>query len=249
MIQSVDRALEILEAIERSEEPVGVTEIARQLDLKVPTAHHLLQTLLEKRYVAQEDSTQRYRLGVKCAKLGTGYLRAFRVPDAARPTIEDLALRVRGSVIVAAIEEGEMYYVARTVADELLSVNFQRPWTRIDYASACVRVILAYLPEKELGKYIEDHPIRKGRHEDIRSRKDLDRMLSKVRKEGYLEYWREKNTVLAIAAPIRDYTGSVIASVGAGIPGVRFKKSELKMIVNEVRDAASKISAEMGYTE
>jgi DNA-binding IclR family transcriptional regulator len=249
MIQSVDRALEILEVIERAEEPIGVTDIARELGLKVPTAHHLLQTLLEKKYVAKEDSTQRYRLGVKCAKLGTGYLRSFRIPDAARSTIEDLAVRVRGSVIVAAMEEGEMYYVARAIADEPLSVNFERPWTRIGYASACVRVILACLPEKDLGKYIDAHPLRKGRYEDVRNRKDLDRILSKVRKEGYLEYWRENKTVLAIAAPVRDYTGSVIASVGAGIPGVRFKKSELKAIVSEVRDAAERISAEMGYSE
>ncbi len=248
LVQSVGRALDILEELGQAEGRFGVTELARKLSLKVPTVHNLLRTLAARGYVVK-DRDQRYRLGFGCAQLGRTYLHTLRIPEAARPAIERLALRLNESVVVAAIEQNEIVFVARATGNQMLTVNFERSFTRTGYGSVCGRVILAHLPPAELEGYIATHPIAKGRVENIRNRKDLDRILRQARRNGHLEYWREKNTVLAIAAPIRNYAGDVVAAVGVGMPGIRFKKTERKSIVKAVEEAARTISSELGYAE
>ena len=72
---------------------------------------------------------------------------------------------------------------------------------------------------------------------------------ARARRDGHLEYWRDAHSVLAIAAPIRDHTGQVVASVGLGMPGARFKPSQRKTIVGAVKQTAARISAELGYAQ
>ena len=138
------------------------------------------------------------------------------------------------SVVVAVMEQNEIAFVARATGNQMLAVNFEQSSVRTGYDGVCARVILAHLPPSELEGYIATHPIAKSRVEDIRNRKDLDRVLEQARRDGHLEYWREKNTVLAIAAPVWNYAGDVVAAVGVGMPGVRFKKTERKAIVKAV---------------
>ncbi|NOZ23659.1 MAG: IclR family transcriptional regulator [Planctomycetes bacterium] len=249
LVQSVVRALDILKVLGRSERGLGVTELAKAVDLKVPTAHNLLRTLVAKGYVAKDATSQRYRLGFNCASLGRAYRRTLRVPEIARPHIEELAQRLNESVIVAMIEGGEILFVARAAGNQMLTVNFERSLVRTGFTSVCGRVLLAHLPDHMLERYLAVHPIEDAKSEDVHSREDLDRILAQARRDGYLEYWRENNTVLAIAAPIRDFTGEVVASVGLGMPGVRFKKSEHDVVVGAVKETANKISTDLGYVE
>ena len=249
LVQSVSRALDILEVLGVAERGLGVTELAKRLGLKAPTTHNLLRTLVARGYVAKDASTQRYRLGFHCAQLGRAYGQTLRIPDVARPAIEELARRLNESVVVAAMEQGEIVFVARASGNQMLAVNFERSWVKVGYTSVCGRVLLAHVPERELQSYLESHPIRKGESEDLSSRKGLDRILAEARRDGHLEYWRDNDSVLAIAAPIRDYTGAVVASVGLGMPGVRFKRSERKTIVDAVMATAAAISGALGYRE
>ncbi|MEW6357140.1 MAG: IclR family transcriptional regulator [Planctomycetota bacterium] len=249
LVQSVVRALDILEVLGRTERGLGVTELAKAVSLKVPTAHNLLRTLVAKGYVAKEATGQRYRLGYNCASLGRAYRRTLRVPEIARPHIEELAQRLNESVIVAMIEGGEILFVARAAGDQMLTVNFERSLVRAGYTSVCGRVLLAHLPKHTLERYVSTHPIGEAKSEDIHNREELDRILDQARRDGHLEYWREDRTVLAIAAPIRDFTGEVVASIGLGMPGVRFRESERESIVGSVKETARKISSELGYVE
>ena len=249
LIQSVARAVDILEALGRSEQGLGVTELARQLGLKVPTTHNLLRTLSVRRYVAKDRTGQRYRLGFACGQIGRAYAQALRVPDLARPVIDALADRFNESVVVAMMEQGEIFFVARAAGDQMLAVNFEGSWVKTGYTSVCGRVLLAYLPGPELDAYVDAHPIEPGQIEDLPDREALERSLEQTRRDGHLEYWRDNNAVLAIAAPIRDYTSAVVASVGVGIPGVRFKESEREATVGAVMKAARRLSAELGFSE
>jgi IclR family acetate operon transcriptional repressor len=246
-VQSVLKALDILEALAACPDGAGVTELGRRLGMKPPTVHNLLQTLARRQYAGKDDATQRYRLGFACAALGRAYLGALRVPDAARRPIEELARQVNESVVVATIQQNEIAFVARASGDRMLAVDFERSWTQAGYGSACGRVILAYLPPERLARYIDAHPIAQARTEDIRSRKDLDAILDQARRKGHLEYWREGRTVLAIAAPIRDHASEVIAAVGIGMPGVRFQERQRPKLVEAVVATADTISTTLGF--
>lgn len=246
LVQSVGRTLDILELLGRTENGLGVTELARRLELKTPTVHNLLRTLTARGYAAKGDD-QRYRLSYECGRLGGMYLAGLRVPRIASPAIESLALDLDESVVLGMMVHGEIAFTARASGSRMLSVNFEPAVVETGYTSVCGRMILAHLPPEKLEDYIVSHPIRKGQCEDIRNRSELNRVLARARRDGYLDYWRENNTVLAIAAPIRDYAGGVVAAVGLGMPGVRFRKAHRPRIIKAVKRTASVISSELGY--
>jgi DNA-binding IclR family transcriptional regulator len=246
LVQSVGRALDILELLADGGDGAGVSEIARALELKVPTTHNLLRTLLARGYAAK-DSAGRYRLGHGCAGLGRAYRRDLHVPQVAQPVMDDLSARLNESVILAMMTGGEIAFVARASGTRMLAVNFEPSVVKAGYTSVCGRVILAHLPPAQLEAYVASHPLRRGVCEDLSGRRDLDRVLERARRKGHLEYWRESGTVLAIAAPIRDSGGEVVAAVGLGMPAVRFRKTERSRIAGAVRKAAEEISAELGY--
>jgi DNA-binding IclR family transcriptional regulator len=246
LVQSVGRALDILELLAAESDGAGVSEIARALELKIPTAHNLLRTLRARGYAAK-DPAGRYRLGHGCARLGRAYLRDLRVPRAAQPVMDELSERLNESVVLGMMTGGEIAFVARASGTRMLAVNFEPKVVKLGYTSACGRVILAHLPPRQFEAYMASHPLRRGVCEDLAGRRDLDRVLERARREGHLEYWREGGTVLAIAAPIRDFSGEVVAAVGVGMPGVRFKKNQRGHIVRNVKEAAERISAGLGH--
>jgi len=242
----VGRVFDILELLGRTEGGLGVTDLARRLELKTPTVHNLLRTLAARGY-ADKGEDQRYRLSYECGRLGGMYLANLRVPRIASPAIEELALDLDESVVLGMMVHGEIAFVARASGSRMLSVNFEPAVVESGYTSVCGRVILAHLSGEKLEAYLASHPVRKGRCEDIRNRSELDRVLARARRDGYLDYWRENDTVLAIAAPIHDFTGEVVAAVGLGMPGVRFKKAHRSRIIKAVKRTASVISSELGY--
>jgi IclR family pca regulon transcriptional regulator len=246
LVQSVGRAFDILELLGRAEGGLGVTELARRLELKTPTVHNLLRTLTARGYAAK-DEDQKYRLSHECGRLGGMYLDNLRVPEVARPAIQELALDLDESVVLGMMVHGEIVFTARASGSRMLAVNFEHAVVQFGYTSVCGRVILAHLDPEAREAYLSLHPVKKGKCEDIRNRRELDRVLARARRDGYLDYWRENDTVLAIAAPIRDFTGEVVAAVGLGMPGVRFRKSHRSRIIKAVKKTADDISSELGY--
>ena len=248
-VQSVTRALDIFEALGVARDGLGVTELARELGLKAPTTHNLLRTLVMRGYVAKDGSTQKYRLAAACGALGRAFQRGLRLPVAARPHLEALSAKLNESAVLGVLEHGEMAFVARVEAQRMLTVSFEHVWVRDGYASVCGRVLLAHMPPHDLKAYLSAHPIAQSRAEDIRSKKSLTAALEEVRRQGVCAYWRDKQTVFAVAAPVFDADGRAAAAVGLALPGIRFRKEDRPEIVRAVSDAARSMSEELGWRE
>lgn len=246
-VQSVQRAFDILEALAGAEDGLGVTDVARALDLKTPTVHNLLRTLVRRGYAAKDGDTRRYRLGHCCAALGRAFGRGLRLPDLAEPRLRALSAELNESIVLGVLERGEVVFLANVEARRMLAVNFDHASVQDGYNTVCGRVLLAYLPPEALKAYVAAHPIAKSRAEDIRSRKDLAAVLDEVGRQGYCAYWRERDTVLAIAAPVFDAEGRAVAAVGVALPGSRFREPERGRIVDAVRRAADRISTDLGW--
>jgi len=248
-VQSVERALSILETLGRNRAPMGVTRLAQSLGLKVPTVHNLLKTLTAHGYVVKEDDTAQYRLGFSCATLGRAYLRATPLPQIAAPFLQKLARELDETVIMAVMEHGEILFVMRVPSRKMLAVNFGRSWVKDGYASVCGRILLAFAPPERLDVYVRSHPVKESQAHDVKSRRDLDKILEKIRRDEFVFQWRENNTVIAMAAPIRDFTGDVVASVGLAMPAVRFPKNRRKEIADAVKRTARDISSQLGAAD
>jgi IclR family acetate operon transcriptional repressor len=102
-VQSVDRALDLLEALAAAEGEVSITALAARTSLHVSTVHRLLSTLLRRGYVRQNPETSRYYAGAKLATLSEGRSRFGELRLRVRPVLRSIteATRDREPVVLA----------------------------------------------------------------------------------------------------------------------------------------------------
>src|SRR3990170_4559234 len=110
LIQSVSRALDLLEAFSAKEGALGVTELARKLKLHKNNVFRLLATLETRGYVEQDKETERYRLGAKVYEIAAVFLEHLDLRRQVRPYLESLAAKSGETTYLAVLERTSAGY-------------------------------------------------------------------------------------------------------------------------------------------
>jgi IclR family KDG regulon transcriptional repressor len=239
------KGLSALEVLALSDEPRGVTELARELGITKSNAHRLLQALVHRGF-ARNVENGRYALTLKVWELGAHVLARVDVKKAAAPFLQDLVDATGESVHLSVLVEGDVVYL-----DKIDSPHPVRAYSQIGkrapaYAVATGKALLAYQKDGELFRLVD--PIERFTARTATDLEDLRKELSRVRHLGYAVNrgeWREG--VCGLAAPIRDSSGSVVASVGISGPASRLPPGVLKDHARVVMDAAASISRALGF--
>jgi DNA-binding IclR family transcriptional regulator len=206
----------------------------------------LLDTLSRRGYVRRHVDSGQYELTLKVWELGLSVLSRLDVKKAAAPHILELMKKSNESVHLSIFMDGHVLYIDKVESDQPV-----RAYSRIGdrpppHCVATGKVLLAYQPEETIERV--------SRHLDrftprtITDPKLLRRELEAVRSQGYSVNkgeWRE--SVCGVAAPIRDWSGGVVAAVGISGPAERLKPNKLDRLAPIVMTCAERISAELSY--
>ena len=249
-VQSVTRALRILDTVAKSVSGVGVRELARNAGLKVPTAHGLIKTLAAEGYLSQNDDTGKYYLGHKCFALAGACSRSRTLPGVAVRHLDALATGTGETVFLAMMRGREIVWAAHAMGTRQLVANLEDYPPPDPYETVTGRTLLAFASQDRLDEFVDAHPIRESTGEQIRTRVDLDEELGAIREHGYAVIRRRQaDSLSAVAAPIRGSTGTVIAAVGISLPSARFRKPHMTTVLEGVCRTAVSISKELGWEE
>jgi DNA-binding IclR family transcriptional regulator len=247
MIQSVERAAQILAVLGSGAPRLGVTEIAERVGLAKPTVHGLLRTLEKHDLVAQDPDTGKYSLGPAVLSLGNAYLDGSELRARSLRWAESLAQRANEAVWVASLSGSRvivLHHVFRpdnTV--QILEVGAAIPW----HACALGHAIVASLRDSQRAAAMAgDLAPLTGRTKT--SRVALGRALAQVRRQGYAVEDQEATVGDAgIAVPILGREGNVAGAIGVVgaverllAPGTRGE------LVRAVSEAARAISRDLG---
>lgn len=244
-VQSVDRAVTILEILAREGE-AGVTELAGELGVHKSTAFRLVSALEGRGMVAQDAQRGKYRLGMGVLRLAGATTARLDVVQESRPVTQALAREVAETVNVTVPIGNEVLYVDQVAGPSVLQV---RNWVgqRLPaHATSNGKVVLAFLPEPELTEWLAGS---RERFTDrtITGRRELEKELALVRERGYATAVDEMEFGLtAIAAPVRNAERRVVASVSASGPSFRIPPERIPQIAEAVRRAADEISRRLG---
>lgn len=245
METTVVKGLRILEALAMSDQPCGISELARACAITKSNAHRLLKTLEGHRYVRQDPATRAYHLTLKLWELGMRVRNNLDLRRAAAPHLRALAAATRESVHLSMLDEGEVVYV-----DKIDSTQAVRAYVRAGdrapaYCVATGKAILAFQTEDVIdaasAKMKAFTPL------TITEPRKLKADLARIRAQGYaLTRGEWRPGVLGIAAPIRGRTGPVVGAVGVAGPIDRIKKAEIPRLIDTVLAAAGAISQDLG---
>jgi IclR family acetate operon transcriptional repressor len=201
-VQSVERALEILEFLSRSGGDLGVSEIGEATDLAAGTVHRLLATLTAQGYVRQDERTRRYDLGVQGPDDG------YRSPGAhraARPAVPRRADAGEPGDREPGDAGGEFGRVHRaSVPPTRILRIFTEPGNRVPLHSCGTgKILLAYQSLRLIDFVINRTGLPQHTVSTITDPSQLKSELEKVRKDGYaIDFEEQEEGIRCLAAPV-----------------------------------------------
>lgn len=244
-VQSVDRALTILAALARYGE-AGVTDLARDLGVHKSTAFRLVATLESHGLVEQTEDRGKYRLGVGLLRLAGATTARLDVVQEARPVCRKLAADTGETVNVAVLADRAALYLDQVAGSRALqSHNWVGQHIPL-HATSNGKVLLSGLEAESLADLLGTLPAYTDM--TITKKGQLRRELDRVREQGYAVAVDELEVGLtAVAAPIRNAHGDVIASMSVSGPTFRLDGERVATVVALLVAAAGEVSHRLGW--
>ncbi len=244
-VQSLNRALDILETLALQPEGLTLTELSHRVGLHKSTVHRLLSTLATRNYV--EFSGAGCRLGLRVADLGSRLLNSMELRTESAPLLRQLSHRLQRVVHLAVIDEGEVVYLDKVEPVESIrlysSIGRRAPF----HCTGLGKILAAHRSDDEVVAWVKQHGLPQKTAHTITDLDALQAELRRSRERGYAfdEVEHEEN-VRCVAAPIRDYRGLVIAGISVTGRADEFTRELAEAAADEVVAVAREISRRMG---
>jgi IclR family KDG regulon transcriptional repressor len=246
---SVERALRILALFEETHRELTLSDIAKALDTKSGSVYTTVFTLLARNYLARDPATKRFRLGLELLTRADQVLSSLDLRTVAKPVLKTLAREMAVNVHLAVLYEGSVMYLDREEAAPgvvLVSIVGKRVPGN---CTALGKVLLAYNRDA-LEQMIDRGELAAMTHNSVASPGALRKEMEKIIRMGYAVDDEEFHEgTLCVAAPIRDYSGSVIAAVSISLAKSRAKHEGIPAFARSVLDGAKQVSDQLGYRE
>ncbi len=244
-VQSVDRAITILEVLARTGE-AGVTELAGELGVHKSTAFRLVAALERRSLVEQQHGRGKYRLGTGILRLAGATTARLDLVQESRGISRLLAQQVGETVNLAVLSDGAALYMDQVAGSSALQPH---NWVgqRIPlHATSNGKMLLSGMDPSEIDSQVGE--LRRFTANTITSLHALARELEEVRERGYAIAVDELEIGLtAVAAPIRNGHGEIIASMSVSGPTFRIDARRLPQIAQAVMRAAEDVSFRLGW--
>lgn len=246
-VQSLTRALSILEALARSHDGLSLTELAQTVGLPTSTAHRLLTTLQQARFVRFDPVGGGWQVGVQAFIVGGAFARTRDVAMMARPYLRRLMEESGETANLYVAEDGEAVCMAQVESRQMMRA-IARPGGRVRmHCSGAGKAILAWLPEREVGKALERQGLPRFTERTLTTPRSLRSALTEARARGYAVDDEEHAVGLrCVAAPILDEHGVPLAGISVSGPTARIPDHRLALLGALVAETAKAATAEMG---
>jgi DNA-binding IclR family transcriptional regulator len=246
-LSSVANSIRLLGSFSGEEDELGITTLATRLRLAKSTVHRLATTLTSSRFLEQNSETGKYRLGLALFELGALVRRRMDVANEARPKLRELLEKTGETVQLGIVDHFSVLYVyemeSRRAIRMAAAVGARAPL----HCTAVGKVLLASQPQDYV-KQVLDLGLTSYTPKTITRREGVLAMLAEVSARDYATDDEESEIGLrAIASPVRNHTGTVIAAVGMAAPVQRMNKKAMQTCVPDVLATARAISARLGY--
>jgi len=245
LVQSIQRAGLLLEALADKETELGIAELSRKTGLSQSTVHRLLATLYNLNFVDQNSNNRKYKLGLKLFELGNSIINKIDIVQLAIPYMEALSKKYNEAINLAKLDKDEIVYIHKIESFTTLKLDLKLGSRHPAYCTALGKLLLAYLEEDELNFYLERVKLKKFTSNTITHQEKLKEEVISIRQQGYAfdneEYVKG---VCCLATSVRDYNNKVCVALSIAIPSVRLKDNNIPLMVKNIIATANEISCQ-----
>jgi IclR family transcriptional regulator, pca regulon regulatory protein len=244
-VQSLERGLAVIRAFDARHPELTLSEVAAATGVTRAAARRFLLTLVDLGYVRSDGRF--FSLSPRVLELGFAYLSSLSLPEVAEPHLEALVAEVNESSSVSVLDGADVVYVARVPTSRIMTVAISVGTRFPAYATSMGRVLLAGLVPEDLDAYLNKVELRRLTPRTVSSLVALRAELTRVRAQGWALVDQELEEGLrAVAAPIRDRTGRVVAAVNISAHASRHPLESMRRdLVPPLLAAAARIAADL----
>ena len=247
-MSAVGRTLAILEALSK-EESINLEHLAKATGLPKATLLRFLSTLISLGYVYRDDG-DKYHLTLKMFSIGSRSLNHIDLVSTAKPFTKALSRELGETVHMGIREDDEAVYLLKDESQYTIRM-YSRVGKAIPlYCTAIGKIFLSAMSEDELNEYLASHNLKPFTPKSIRSADALRKELQLIKDRGWsIDDEEHEENIMCIGAPVKDYTGDVVAAISVSWPLFRFDNENLNKIIKKITTSAKEISKILGYTE
>ncbi len=236
-IQSVERATKILLAVAAAPDGASAKEVSNQFNLSLPTAYHLLTTLVREG-ILSKDARRRYALGPLASVIADAVAGSLVAPQQYLDALTSLAASTRETAYLSAWRGGRVTILQSAEGVHAVRVaGLTRGYCDHLHARASGKLLLAYAPEYLRNSQLEQLKLTRLTSNTITTRRELVAEFARIINEGVAHDNGEfSEDVYCVSVPIIE-RGSVVACLTVSVPVGRYQ-SDSAMILARLQDAA-----------
>lgn len=243
---AIARSIDILELISSQLRPVGVPELSLELKLPRQSVHRLVVQLEQMGLVTREPGSDRFSVGPRLHTLSLSCISSYQQTGATHHILVALVEDVGETCNVGMLDGNQVVYIDRVECEWPLRVQL-RPGSRVPaYCTAIGKLLLAFAESRHRQKVLSSISLRPLTDRTITDPVLLDLAFDEIRARDFATNNEEDSLgLIAVAVPIRDPAGNVVAGLGLHAPTARMSIDRAKGILPKLRAAAAEISASL----
>ena len=253
LVQSVDRALRIIEFLAENPTGAGITEISKSLGLSKGTVHRLISTLKERDFAYQSSNTELYRLSYKILYLYNCISNNIDMFKVSRPIIRKFADKVDATVHLATLDEkrSNIVYIDRIepMNSQKLFVMSSRVGKKAPcYCTAAGKMLLSQYSDDEIRDIMKGEEYKTYTDKTIKNIDEFLEEIHKVRKQGYaLDENEYDHGIICISIPIYNSNDKIDFAMSVTDLILYTKAEELINLKDQLDEVSRKVSNAINY--
>jgi IclR family transcriptional regulator, acetate operon repressor len=246
-VQSVDRALSIIETLAEDDEGYRLSDLAIRTGLSTSTVHRLLATLENRRFVQFDRSQSKWHVGARCFTVGATFARRRNFAAQAIPYLRKLRDLTRETANLAVVDDEFIIVLTRMESREIMRSLTKLGGRVAMVASGVGKAVLATYSNEDVSAIIHHHGMPRLTEKSIVRPSDLFKELEKIRRQGYAIDDEEACMGLrCVAAVVFNDCAEPLAAISvSGMTG-RLTDERLPMLGQTVREVAAELTVALG---
>jgi IclR family pca regulon transcriptional regulator len=243
-VQSLARGLDVIKVFDAEHPTRTLSDVARATKVTRATARRSLHTLVRLGYVRSDGTL--FTLTPKVLELGHAYLRGLSVPRLAEPHLRDMMIDTGETASLSVLDGDHVVHIARVATTGVITVSINVGARFPAYATAMGRVLLAGMEDKEFDDYLARVELAPLTDQTVREVGELRAIMRAVRESGFCIQDQELNRGLrAVAAPVRDRDGTVIAAANIAASVGSCTLEQLRNMLPRLQECAAAIERDL----
>lgn len=247
-IKSIVKAARVVNLLTSAGTPLSLAHISSEMNMSKSTLHGIISTLVDVKFLVQEQDTGRYWLGTRLFEIGSAIFSQWNVRNVAYPFIQRIVAEVEETVHMGILDDYEVLYINKLEASNSIRIVTDIGSRIPSHCTGLGKALLSGLSSFELLCMVKAKGQQKYTESTITSHEKLWQELELVRERGYaLDEQEFAEGLRCIAVPIFDHAGSIIAALSISGPVSRMRGDKLEHHRSSLQKATAEISAQMGY--